>query len=233
MPLVDDELPRVTASLLRRAHEMCRRRLAREHAGGKRHANKTADARFAVPNRIVADARLAQAEAGSPRPEAFVDPVELEPEQRALYHAAVRGYLTMFGDVPGHAVDLDWRTTFAEHAVDLVGDAGLAIEHADGSRELRLLRFGTDRALLERVDVHVALLRTEAWAPTQLRVVAADLLTVERAEHNADIETERRDAREWLAARTALVKQHARDGRPRAGADCNGCAFVAGCSAHG
>jgi hypothetical protein len=233
VPEVDDELPRVTASLLRRADEMCRRRLAREHAGAKRHVNKTGDARFEVSNRIVADARLAQAELGPPRPEAFVDPAELEPEQRALYRAAARGYVALFGTVPGRAADLGWCTTFGEHGVDLVGDAGLAVEHADGTRELRLLKFGADRSLLERTDVHIALLRTETWAPTQLRVVAADLLTLERAEHEADVVAERRDAHEWFAARTTIVKQHARDGRPRPGADCNGCAFVAGCSAHG
>src|SRR5437868_831232 len=56
------EVPRVSPALLRRAEVMCRRRLAREYAGGKRNANRGADARFAVSNRISEDARLAQAE---------------------------------------------------------------------------------------------------------------------------------------------------------------------------
>lgn len=135
--------------------------------------------------------------------------------------------------MPARAVDLGWRTSIAEHDVDLVGDPGLAVELADGTCELRMLKFATDRALLDRGEVQIALLRTESWAPTQLRIVAADLLTLECVAHVAEVDSERREVRAWLAARVALVKQHARDGRPRAGADCNGCAFVAGCAAHG
>src|SRR5258708_35092118 len=89
---VDEEvLPQITPAHLRRADEMCRRRLAHEVSGGKRHANKTADMRFAVSNRVEADARLAQSEFGAPRAEAFVEPGEPEPEQQALYPAATRG----------------------------------------------------------------------------------------------------------------------------------------------
>src|SRR6266576_6200755 len=95
------QTPRVTASMLRRADEMCRRRLRREHTGDKRSANASASARFAVSNRVSADARLAHAELGPPSADAFVDPRALEPEQRALYRAAVQGYLGEFGDRPG------------------------------------------------------------------------------------------------------------------------------------
>ena len=84
----EPEAPRVTTAMLKRADDMCRRRLAREYAGGKRNANKSADMRFAVSNRLSGDARLAQTELGPPRPEAFVEPTDLEPEQRELYRAA-------------------------------------------------------------------------------------------------------------------------------------------------
>jgi hypothetical protein len=33
----------------------------------------------------------------------------------------------------------------------------------------------------------------------------------------------------WINERTARVKELAADGRPRAGADCAGCPFIAGC----
>src|SRR4029079_7970075 len=89
----DEEVPHISPRHLRLADDMCRRRLAREIHSGKRNANRTGDMRFAVSNRIEADARLAQAEAGIPRPEAFVEPRDLEPEQQALYRAAARGYL--------------------------------------------------------------------------------------------------------------------------------------------
>jgi hypothetical protein len=230
-----DESPRVTPSMLRRVEDMCRRRLAREHAGGKRFANKGADARFAVGNRLVADARLAHHDAECVRAEAFVDPTELEHEQRHLYRAGVRGYLGRFADRPGRAVDLGWRTPLPQFGVDLVGDVGLALELPRGERELRILKLGGRRpgiALLDPVELRCALVRTEAWASSQLRIVVVDLIEQEQITHEPDLESERLEANAWMAERIELIKANAAHGRARAGADCNGCAFIAGCEAH-
>jgi hypothetical protein len=231
--LVDPQptTPRVTASMLRRAHEMCRRRLKHEHTGDKRSANPTASARFAVSNRISADARLAQAELGPPRVEAFVDPRDLEPEQRALYRAAARGYLDAFGNRPGRAVDLGWQTRLADVGVDLVADPGIALELPDGRRELRVLHFGSRRPtapLLNTVDRRVALLRTAEWAPDQLTIVAADVIEQELVRDTPELEREREEASTWINERIELVQSLVADGRPRAGADCSGCPFIAG-----
>lgn len=226
------EIPRVTPAMLRRADEMCRRRLAREHAGGKRLANRAADARFAVSNRIYEDAQLAHAEPGLPRAEAFVDPKDLEPEQRALYRAAVRGYLDAFGDRPGRAVDLGWNTHLAEVGVDLVDRPGIALDLPDGRRELRVIHLGTRRLgapLLDSVQRRVALVRTAEWAPDQLTIVAADLLEQELTRDTPELAREREDARAWITERVELVKQLAVDGRTRVGSDCSGCPFIAGC----
>jgi hypothetical protein len=230
-----EERPRVTPAMLRRADDMCRRRLAREHAGGKQHANRTADARFAVANRLVADARLAHADAEVVRVEAFVEPRELAPEQRALYRAGVRGYLAEFRDRPGRAVDLGWRTTITTAGVDLLGDPGIALERADGGREVRIVKLGGRRSgapLLDPVELRCLLVRTEEWAPADLIVVATDLIEQESATHVPDLAVERADAAAWLAERIAAIEAYAADGRARPGSDCNGCAFVAGCSAH-
>lgn len=229
---VEEELPRVTPALLRRADDMCRRRIAKEHAGGKRFANRASDARFAVANRVVADARLAHAELGPPRTEAFVDPTDLEPEQRALYRAAVAGYLATFGAEPGRAADLGWRTVIEEQGVELLSDAGLAVELPDGRRELRQLRLSGNPVTLEPTDVFVALIRTRDWAPDDLRIVAVDLLSLESAEHIPDLGRERAEAFAWITERIELVKARALDGRAQAGADCSGCAFIAGCDRH-
>jgi hypothetical protein len=226
------EIPRVTPSLLRRADSMCRRRLAREYAGGKRNANRAADARFAVSNRLSEDARLAQAELGTPRPEAFVDPTDLEPEQRALYRAATRGYLEAFGDRPGLAADLGWRTHLEDLGVDLIADVGLAIELPDGGRELRVLQLGTRHAsapLLDDAQLRFALVRTEEWAPDQLTILATDVIERESETHAPDLAAARADARGWITQRVELVQQLAADGRSRAGSDCSGCPFIAGC----
>jgi hypothetical protein len=65
-----------------------------------------------------------------------------------------------------------------------------------------------------------------------MRIVVADLIEQEMTTHEIDVGPARAAAHEWLAARVALVQQHAADGRARAGNDCQGCAFVNGCSEH-
>jgi hypothetical protein len=227
---VDDELPRVTPALLRRAGDMCRRRLAREYAGGKKYANKGADARFAVSNRLTEDARLAHAAAGAPLAEAFVDPAELEPEQVALYRAAVRGYLALFGDAPGRVADLGWRTTRPDLGVDLVGDPGLAFEHPDGMCELRVVKVGGRPP--DEVDVNFALVRTGEWAFDALQIVVADVISLEQGTLTFDLPAARDTAESWLTERVEVVRRNAAHGQARPGQDCNGCAFIAGCGAH-
>jgi len=226
------QTPRVTASMLRRADEMCRRRLRREHTGDKRSANASASARFAVSNRVSADARLAHAELGPPSADAFVDPRDLEPEQRALYRAAVQGYLAEFGDRPGRAVDLGWQTHLDEVDVDLVADPGIALDLPDGRRELRVLLFGArsrGASLLDAVNRRVALVRTAEWAPDQLTIVTVDLIERQLQRDTPDLVHERAEATVWISERARRVKELAADGRARAGADCAGCPFIAGC----
>jgi hypothetical protein len=213
---------------------MCRRRLAREIHSGKRNVNKTADMRFAVSDRVKADARLAQAEYGPPRPEAFVEPRDLEPEQRSLYRAAARGYLDEFGHGDAVVVDLGFRTAMPALDVELSSDIGVAAEYGDGSPELRKVLVGArrDAPLLDPVDVRIALVRTEEWAPTDLEIVAVDVIEQRSARHRPELERERADAHEWLVARIARVLELASDARPRAGRDCQGCAYIAGCTEH-
>jgi hypothetical protein len=227
----EPQTPRVTASLLRRADVMCRRRLKHEHTGDKRSANPAANARFAVSNRLSGDARLAQTELGPPRVEAFVEPRDLEPEQQALYRAAVQGYLLEFGDRPGRAVDLGWHTHVDDAGVDLIADPGIALELPDGRRELRVLSFGTRARgpALDAVDRRVALVRTAEWAPEQLTIVAADLIDCDVTRDTPELESERAEAIAWITERSALLKELAADGRAKAGSDCAGCPFIAGC----
>ena len=233
-PVETDDLPHISPRHLRLAEEMCRRRLAREISGDKRRANKAADMRFAVSNRIEADARLAQSELGRPRPEAFAEPGELEPEQRALYRAAKRGYLDAFSHTSACIVEPEWRTPFPDLGVELSSNLGLRVELDDGGRELRKVLVGArrDTKLLDPVDVRVALVRTEEWAPVQLELVAVDVIEQRRTTYVPDLESERAEARAWIEARVSRVLELAADPRPRAGRDCQGCAFISGCSKH-
>jgi hypothetical protein len=229
-----DEAPRVTPSMLRRAETMCRRRLAKEHGGAKRRANKTADARFAVSNRLIEDAKLAHSDVDHLETTAFVEPRELEPEQIHLYRAAVQGYRAVFGDRPGRRVDLGWRTPLPELGVDLTGDPGLALERPDGSCELRVLKLGGRRvgaSLLDPIELRCALVRTEMWAPDALHIVVADLLEHEVVEHTPDLAVERAEAHAWIADRVRLVQENAALGQAKSGSDCAWCPFIAGCEA--
>jgi hypothetical protein len=230
----DEELPRITPAHLRRGDDMCRRRLAREVHSGKRNVNQTANMRFAVSNRIEEDARLAQSELGRPRAEAFVEPYELEPEQRALYRAATRGYLDAFGDATAQIARLDFRTALPDLGVELSSNLGLAAELADGGRELRKVLVGAQRSarLVDPVETRVALVRTEEWAPVQLDIVVVDVIEQRRAKHTPDLEPDRAEAREWIGDRVERVLELASDPRPRAGRDCQGCAFISGCAKH-
>ena len=229
-----DDLPRISPRHVRLADELCRRRLAREVHSGKRNGNRTGDMRFAVSNRIEADARLAQAEPGAPRPEAFVEPNELEPEQQALYRAAARGYLDAFGARSATVVDLGFRTALPELGVELSSNLGIAAELDDGGRELRKVLVGSrrDSLLLDPIDVRIALVRTEEWAPVQLDIVAVDVIDQRRVHHEPDIDTERAEAHAWISERVERVLELASDPRPRAGRDCQGCAFISGCASH-
>lgn len=227
----EEPATRITPAQLRRGDEMCRRRLAHELRGGKKFSNKVADMRFAVSNRIEADARLAQHEPGPVRTEAFVDPTDLEPEQIALYQAARRGYLEFFGAASGTSSELGWGRTFPELDAELVANPGIGFVHDDGTHETRRLRIGSG-APLDAVDVGAIALITEDWAPSELSVVWVDLLTLDSRRLELDIAQERFDALEFFTTRVERLRELAADGRPRAGRDCLGCPFIAGCTEH-
>jgi hypothetical protein len=231
---VDDELGRVTLAHLRRAEAMCRRRLAREHAGLRGRWNPSP--RFAVANRLVEDARVAHAELRAPRAADFPPPVDLFAEQQRVYAAAAGGYVALFGDRPAVAVAVDaWETELPDLEVRLVGSLGLALETADGSPELRSLRLGVagNRPLIDDVERRVLIVRSAAWVgAAPLRIVVADLLAGEVVEEELDVAAALPEALEWIEARVAVVRERAVDPVPKAGAECRGCPFVPGCIAH-
>lgn len=223
-----EDLPTVTAALLRRADDMCPRRLHHHHTGA-RATSPPGGAAFAVANRIVGDAELWHTAGGDG--EAFPAPTDLEPEQRAVYAAAGRTYLRRFGAARVHVHDLGWSNELPDPAVRLVGRVGLAVTGPDGKPEIRVLRTTGDlgsRSLLDDVDLRFALLRTTEWAPASLRVVAADLIADRTVEYDlgADARTE---ARAWLSERLAVIRERADRDRARPGRDCGSCPCIPGC----
>ena len=87
--------------------------------------------------------------------------------------------------------------------------------------------------MLDAVNRRVALVRTAAWAPDQLTIVAVDLIEQQVQRDTPDLARERADAMVWISERAERVKRLAADGRARAGADCAGCPFIAGCPQFG
>jgi hypothetical protein len=228
------ELTKITSRHLRGAEEMCRRRLAKEL--DDQRGNARGSARFGVSNRLQADARLAHTEFAPPDPKAFVVPAELLREQQRVYRAGVAGYLALFGEQPARAIDTRFDTTLDDVEVRLVGDIGLALDTDDGC-ELRVLRLGErgfGQALLDDVDLQFVLLRAAEWAAERgpLRVVAADVLQVARVDFVLEFGDALDNAQAWARERIAAIRAYADDPRPRAGRDCLGCPFVAGCAAH-
>ena len=118
----------------------------------------------------------------------------------------------------GHGSPYSWRVW-------------LALEYKKIPYELRVLSFGTRARgpALDAVNRRVALVRTAEWAPEQLTIVAADLIDCDVTRDTPDLESERAEAFTWITERSALVKELAADGRARAGSDCAGCPFIAGC----
>jgi hypothetical protein len=238
MTAIDVEaLPRVTSALLRWADTMCARRLEGIYAD--RRANRPADARFRVANRVFESARLCHVELAAPSSTVFNLHHGLEPEERRVYDAAGRWYIALFGDREVRSVDLDdWETTVDDLGVRLVGQAGLPVEDASGHRETRLLRIGTrplsdDADLLDSVDVRFAVLRLSEWAAGgELRVCVADLLEGSLAERTIDVGAALDDLRAWLAARVAVIRERALSRSPTPGLECARCRYVAGCPAH-
>jgi hypothetical protein len=230
----DDELGRVTLAHLRGADSMCRRKLAREHAGLRGRWNPAP--RYAVSNRLVEDARVAHAELRVARATDFPTPNDLLPEQQRVYRAAAGGYVAFFGARPAQAVTVDvWETELPDLAVRLVGPLGLALETADRSPELRLLRFGVagSRPLIDDTERRVVVVRSAAWVGARpLRLVVADLLAGELVEEQLDVAAALSEALDWVAARVAVVKERVVDPVPKAGSDCRGCGFIPGCRAH-
>ncbi len=124
-----EELPQVTARHLRRAEELCPRRLAHERARRRdSHRNRPADARFAVSNRLEADVRLAHATMRPSATSDFPTPVDLIAEQVQLYRAAAAGYQTLFPDAActvDEALVDPWGSDLEDAGFRLSGGVGV------------------------------------------------------------------------------------------------------------
>jgi hypothetical protein len=229
-----DDLPRVTASLLRNADVMCTRRLLREHQGVR--GNRRADSRFRVTNQVLDDARLSHVDPAPPASAHFQPATDLLPEQQRVYELAARWYVQLFSEDAVQSVEAEFETPVESLGVRLVGPAGLPVEHASGERELRILRFGQGPVATEPLDsaeIRFAVLRLESWlAGAPLRLVVADLIRGEMIEQRVAVDDELPALGAWLAERVERIRARISEPQAVAGIECGWCPFIAGCGAH-
>ena len=229
-----DEFASIAPSVLRRDPE-CGFRAARVLAGSNGKA-KLADARWAVEQRLRGDITLAHSELRVATEHNFSEPIDLLPEQRAVYRAAARGYLTLFADTPVRSVEITKQRFLPELQVRFVANPGIALEHADGTLELRTVRTSGRTPEIDGVAVHTAalLFGNDTGAPRRsiVRLVAADLLALDVSSLDVDPDHERPAAVEWVEQRLTRWQTVAEGGRVVAGSDCSSCTFIWDCPAH-
>jgi len=171
------------------------------------------------------DARLAHSTLRAPSAADFPEANGLTVEERALHRAAGRAYVALFGDTPAIARDIDpWTTPRADLGFHLVGPLGLVIELADGSQEIRRLRFGRADAP-DEVELRFLAARL---GRSDVHVVTADLVNVTRHQTDASIDPFEND--DWMRTRVELAVGRGR--MPTVGDDCTYCEFITDCEAH-
>jgi hypothetical protein len=226
---VDEELPRVTPALLRRADEMCARRLHHEFNSGRK-LSPLGDRAFEVANRLTNDAILWH-RGDVTAAHGFPEPLDLEPEQRAVYRAGARGYVYMFGEGSVDVHEFDWTTELPDIGVRVIGPVGIPAV-VDERPTLRVLRVGARaQRMVDSVEMRFYLLRAGEWAGDTLHIVVADLLDTRSEEYELDVNERLPEARAWLETRVQLIRERTETRAARVGADCRDCVCIPGCPA--
>jgi hypothetical protein len=237
----DDEgpLPRVTPSLLAAAPTMCPRRLDAEYQGRSGSGDYLGRARLREP--FIDAARVAHAEGGAPRLDAFAAPVDLEPEEQRVFAHAAGWYSRLYGDraVTTHLHDCERPTESPARGVRVGGWVDLTVVGDDGTKELRQLELWAGRRPLgdDPLDlpaVRLAVLRLARWFGDDPVLVSwADLVRGDRRERAVDLGSELPALRERFEHDLDELRQRISDPTVvRPGEDCRQCRHVWRCPAH-
>jgi hypothetical protein len=209
--------------LLREAEDACARRLALQHRN--RSGTYGSKYRGRAEDRVREDARLAHAPLRAPAESDFPAATDLLPEERSLHEAAARAYIALFGDAAAVAHEHDeWETPRGDLGFRLVGRLDLVVADERGDVEVRRLRFGRASA----PDEPELRFTAARLGRSDVRVVTADLVNVDRFEDTASIDPFENDR--WMRERLALAT--ARGERPTVGFECAYCEYIADCEAH-
>jgi len=224
--------------MLTSADGRCARRLRSEFVGASGSGGPVPRAR--LREAFLDAARVAHADGGPPRLDAFRAPAPLEPEERRVFEQAAAWYGEWFGSRPvtTYLHDCDHPTVSRRYGVRVGGWVDLTVLGDDGVPELRQLDLWGGRPApedpLELASVWMAVLRLARWAGDQpLRVVWADLVTGRRREATVPVAERLPELRDRLTERLDVVRSRIGDDAVSPGRDCGSCHHVWRCPAHG
>ncbi len=236
-PQIEPTIPKVTPYVLRRAGDLCARRLAGEYAGDPGSGDPVN--RVRLRSAFLDAARAAHAEGGPPRLGLLRAPSHLEPEELAVFEQAATWYGHLYGDraVQTHLHDCDSPTLSPARGVRVGGWVDLTVTSGTGGKELRQLdlwggrRPGEDPLELE--SVWVAVLRLARWVGDEPLLVSwADLVRGDRRERLVPVAAELPGLAARFDERLAVVRTRVESPDPSAGADCGECRHLWRCPAH-
>jgi len=232
-----DPLPKVTPYLLRRADDMCARRLAASFTGTRGSDDPVNRAR--LRSAFLDAAAAVHADAGPPKLDRFVAPSHLVVEERAVFDQAADWYGRFFGDRPVHLHlhDCDEPTVSPRRGVRVGGWVDLTVVGDDGIRELRQLELWAGRPPaedpLELEAVWVAVLRLARWVGDEpLRVSWTDLVRGVHRERTVAVAAVLPELSARFDERVGVVRTRAASADARAGNDCGACTTLWRCPAH-
>ena len=224
--------PKVTPYLLRRADELCARRLDEEYRGEFGAPDPVNRGR--VRESFLDAARTAHTLGGPLASAPWAHDPTLEPEEIAVFQQAVHWYTHLFADraVDVYLHDLDRPTEVDGIDARLGGWVDLTVVGEGGTKELRQLDFWVGPVPEDPLDdwkVKLALLRLDDWLGDDIvRVSWTDVLHGVRRERDVD-PTERVALRDDVRARIDHLVDRTQPPQPQPGASCPQCNHRKGC----
>jgi hypothetical protein len=226
--------PKVTPYLLRRAADLCSRRLAQEYGG--EFGSEDPVNRGRVRDTFLDAARTAHALGGALADAPWRVPPGLDAEEVAVVEQAVHWYCHLFGDRAVALADHDLDRPSEVDGIDvrLGGWVDLTVVGEDGTKELRQLDFWGGRVPgnpLDQWNVRLAMLRLAEWiGDAPCTVSWSDLLHGVRRERVVDPNLVLPQIREELDEMLAVVAARVASPQPEPGLDCASCRFLKGCT---
>lgn len=231
-------LPKVTPSLLSASSTMCPRRLHAEYTGAQGSGDPVGRAR--LREAFLDAARLAHADGGRPKTDAFSVPASLEVEEQRVFAQAASWYSQLFGARPvtTHLHVCDSPTELRKRGMRLGGWVDLTVIGDDGLKELRQLKLSDGRPPaaadpIELESVWVAVLRLAGWVGDgDLLVSWSDLVRGDHRERLVRLPDELPELAARLDDGLAAVNARADGTDAVPGRDCGSCRHVWHCPAH-